>query len=217
VADVAAAIAQLGAPLPLLVAHDWGGALAWNLAAQRPDLVRRLLIINSPHPATFLRELRNNPQQQAASAYMTFLCRDDAEALLAERDFARLWPFFGDAPWLTPALREQYRQAWSAGLTGPLNYYRASPLRPPRAGAAQTPPRDDPLWAVDLPDEAVTVRVPTTVLWGEADIALRPGLLHGLQRWVPALDIVRVPQASHWIVHEQPDLVAQTIRRLLAG
>ncbi|MBX3636522.1 MAG: alpha/beta fold hydrolase [Rubrivivax sp.] len=218
VADVAAAIEQLGAPLPLLVAHDWGGALAWNLAAQRPGLIRRLLILNSPHPGAFLRELRASPQQQAASAYMNFLCRDDAEALLAERDFARLWPFLekpqGDPPWLTPTLRAHYRQAWSAGLTGPLNYYRASPLRPPRS---LPPAADDPLFAVDLPDEAVTVRVPTTVLWGERDIALRPGLLDGLARWVPDLKIVRVPEASHWIVHEQPDLVSRTIRRLAAG
>lgn len=218
VADVAAAIEQLGAPLPLLVAHDWGGALAWNLAAQRPELIRRLLILNSPHPGAFLRELRTSPAQQAASAYMNFLCRDDAEALLAERDFARLWPFLenpqGDPPWLTPALRAQYRQSWSAGLDGPLNYYRASPLRPPRS---QPPAADDPLFAVDLPDEAVTVRVPTTVLWGERDIALRPGLLDGLDRWVPQLEVVRVPDASHWIVHEQPDLVAGTIRRLALG
>ena len=214
VADVAAAIEQLGAPLPLLVAHDWGGALAWNLAAQRPELIRRLLIVNSPHPATFLRELRASREQQAASAYMSFLCRDDAEALLAERDFARLWPFLGDAAWLTPALREQYRQTWSAGLTGPLNYYRASPLRPPRS---LPPAADDPLFAVDLPDETVTVRVPTTVLWGEGDVALRPGLLDGLARWVPDLEVVRVPDASHWIVHEQPELVVQTIRRLVTA
>lgn len=218
VADVAAAIEQFGVPLPLLVAHDWGGALAWNLAAQRPDLIRRLLILNSPHPASFLRELRGSAEQQAASAYMNFLCRDDAEALLAERDFARLWPFLenpsGAPAWLTPALREQYRRAWSTGLAGPLNYYRASPLRPPRS---QPPAADDPLYAVDLPDEAVTVRVPTTVLWGERDIALRPGLLDGLERWVPQLEVVRVPGASHWIVHEQPDLVVRTIRRLAAG
>jgi pimeloyl-ACP methyl ester carboxylesterase len=64
-------------------------------------------------------------------------------------------------------------------------------------------------------DEAVTVRVPTTVLWGDADTALRPGLLRGLERWVPQLDLRVVPGASHWIVHEQPERVAQTIRELL--
>ena len=211
VADLVAAIEAQGAPLDLLVAHDWGGALAWNLAAQRPDLLRRLLMINSPHPATFLRELKGNAEQQAASAYMTFLCRPDAEQLLAERDFARLWPFFGEPGWMTAEVRDQYRQAWTnqgRGLTGPLNYYRASPLRPP------TGP-DDALHRVDLPDEAVTVHVPTTLLWGERDKALLPALLDGLERWVPDLQIHRVPQASHWIVHEQPERVAELIRSLL--
>ncbi len=211
VADLAALIQTLGAPLDLLVAHDWGGALAWNLSAQHPGLVRRLLIVNAPHPAAFLRELRHSPAQQAASAYMNFLCRPDAGALLAEHDHARLWPFFGSAPWLTEALRAQYRAAWAnggRGLAGPLNYYRASPLRPP-AGA------DDPLHRLELPDAAVTVRVPTTVLWGERDHALLPGLLDGLERWVPQLNVVRVPEASHWIVHEQPGRVAAQIEALL--
>ena len=211
VGDVAAAIEALGAPLDLLVAHDWGGALAWNLAAQRPELLRRLLIINSPHPATFLRELRHNAAQQAASAYMNFLCRPDAATLLAEEDFRRLWPFLGQPDWLTPAVREQYRQAWAndgRGLTGPLNYYRASPLRPPSGS-------DVAVHQVELPDEAVTSRVPTTVLWGEQDKALMPGLLEGLERWVPQLQVHRVAEASHWIVHEQPGRVVELIETLL--
>lgn len=207
-ADIAAAIEAVGAPLDVLVAHDWGGALAWALAAQRPELIRQLLIINSPHPAAFLRELRANPTQQAASAYMNFLCRLDAEALLAARGHARLWPFFGAAAWLTPVMRRQFEDSWRGGLTGPLNYYRASPLRP-----ASGP--GDALHTLVLPDDAVTVRVPTTVLWGEQDRALLPGLLDGLERWVPALHIERVPQGSHWIVHEQPALVADRIERLL--
>ncbi|MBA4176996.1 MAG: alpha/beta hydrolase [Leptothrix sp. (in: Bacteria)] len=211
VADVAAAITALGGPLDLLVAHDWGGALAWSLAAAQPGLVKRLLIINSPHPATFLRELRHDAAQQAASAYMNFLCRPDADVLLRERDHARLWPFFGDAAWLTEALRERYRAAWDnegRGLAGALNYYRASPLRPATGPG-------DPLHTLVLPDAAVTVAVPASVLWGDADRALLPGLLDGLQTWVPRLQLQRVQQASHWLVHEQPALVADTIRRLL--
>ena len=62
---------------------------------------------------------------------------------------------------------------------------------------------------------SVSVNVPTTVLWGEADIALPVALLNGLDAYVAPLDIVRVPDASHWIVHEQPALVAATILRLL--
>ncbi|MBP6765058.1 MAG: alpha/beta fold hydrolase [Rubrivivax sp.] len=216
VADIVATIEALagapGTPLDLLVAHDWGGALAWNLAALRPDLIKQLLIINSPHPATFLRELRHSPAQQAASAYMNFLCRPDAQALLAENGFARLWPFLGQGhatpAWLSPALRAQYEATWRQGLSGPINYYRASPLRPP-AGPA------DPVHTLVLPDEAVHVHVPTTVLWGERDAALLPGLLQGLEHWVPGVQVLRVPDASHWIVHERPDLVVAQIRRLL--
>jgi pimeloyl-ACP methyl ester carboxylesterase len=208
VADVAAVIEAMGAPVDVLVAHDWGGALAWNLAAQRPELLKHLVMINSPHPATFLRELLHNPAQQAASAYMTFLCRPDAQALLCDDDYRRLWPFFGAAAWMTPAVQARYREAWGHGLDGPLNYYRASPLRPP-AGA------DDPLHHLVLPDEAVTVRVPTTLLWGEQDAALLPGLLDGLEHWVPQLRLLRVPEASHWIVHEQPTRVADAIRAAL--
>jgi epoxide hydrolase 4 len=208
VGDVAAAIEATGAPVDVLVAHDWGGALAWNLAAQRPELLRHLVMINSPHPATFVRELRENAAQQAASAYMSFLCRPDAGRLLAENDFARLWPFFDDAAWLTPALRERYRAVWGAGLEGPLNYYRASPLRPPTG-------LDDALHALVLPDEAVTVRVPTTLIWGERDRALLTGLLDGLERWVPDLRCLRVADASHWIVHERPGLVADAVAAAL--
>lgn len=156
--DLEALIDRLGRPVDLLVAHDWGGAIAWNLAAQRPSLMRRLLIVNSPHPATFLRELRHNPAQRAASAYMSFLCRPDAAALLEQDGYARLWPFFermGASAWLDEAMRERYRQVWACGLDGGLNYYRASPLRPPLAG------EPDRLARIDLPDATVTVRVPT--------------------------------------------------------
>ncbi len=219
VGDLVGLIEHIGAPLDLLVAHDWGGALAWNLAAQRPDLIKQLLIINAPHPAAFLRELRDSAEQQAASAYMNFLCRPDAEALLAADDFRRMWPFFTNmgahderhpgGGWLTDSLREQYRQVWRAGLTGGLNYYRASPLRPP------TGP-DSPIHRVSFAHQEVTIQVPTTVLWGLADTALPTGLIEGLEAWVPQLRLIRVPEATHWIVHEQPDRVATLIAELAA-
>ena len=251
--DIAALIAAECGPqgqLVALIAHDWGGAVAWNLAAARPELMQRLVIINSPHPQTFWRELRQNPAQQAASAYMNFLVRPDAEALLAENDFARLWPFFdlmgasgaaaqqqaaaalsddaigpGDAAqalalpdgagWMTDALRAQYRAVWTgdgsrpgAGLTGGLNYYRASPLRPAREGDAAAA-------GVELPPEAFTVKLPTLVLWAMQDSALLPELLGGLERWVPQMQLERIERATHWVVHEQPARVAASIQRFL--
>lgn len=219
VADIRSLIAAQGGRAAAVIAHDWGGAVAWALAAQHPECLERQVIINSPHPATFLRELRDNPAQQAASAYMNFLCRPDAEALLAADDFARMWPFFErmgatDAAhpgggWLTEAVRAQYRQVWRQGLTGGCNYYRASPLRP------ATKP-DDAVNHLQLPAEMVTVRVPTHVVWAEADAALPPALLDGLETFVPGMTLTRVPGATHWIVHERPAFVAQEIERSLA-
>lgn len=213
VQDLAALIGQLGAPVAALVAHDWGGAVAWNLAVQQPQLIGRLAIINSPHPGTFLRELQHNPAQQAASAYMNFLCRPDAEQLLAENDYARLWPFFtgmNGGTWLTGAVKQQYREVWRAGLTGPLNYYRASPMRPPT-------PDDPAAMKLQFTAEQVTVRVPTLVIWGEEDTALPPELVDGLEDFVPQLQLQRVPGASHWIVHEQPGFVSRALREFVAG
>ena len=197
--------------LACLVAHDWGGALAWSVAAQHPAAMRRLAIVNAPHPATFQRELANSPTQQASSAYMNFLARPDAPALLAENDFARLWPFFtnmaadsGPMAWLDEATRERYREVWRQGLQGPCAYYAASPLRPPTASDAGAA-------GVQLPRERVTVNVPTLVVWGLGDTALPETLLDGLDDFVPDLRIERVPGATHWIVHEQPQQVAALI------
>ena len=190
-----------------LVAHDWGGAVAWGLAALHPERMQRLSIINAPHPATFLRELQHSPAQQAASAYMNFLARPDAPTLLAENDFRRLWAFFdnmgaSDGPhaWLTPALRDQYRQHWQLGLQGPCHYYGASPLRP----ATDSDPGAQ---GVQLPAQMCHVTVPTQVIWGLNDTALPPSLLDGLAQWIPRLQIDTVHEATHWIIHEQPQLV----------
>lgn len=211
VQDIAALIQLEGAPLECLVAHDWGGAVAWNLANQLPQLARRLAIVNSPHPGTFLRELKSNPRQQQASAYMNFLIRPDAETLLREDDYRRLFGFFqqwGGAPWLTEAVKQQYREVWDMSLTGGLNYYRASPLRPPR-------PEDAGAAAIELPREMLTVSLPTLVLWAMEDTALPPELVDGLEDYIPRLTLERIPGASHWIVHEQPQLVIDRLAAFL--
>jgi len=203
------------APLACLVAHDWGGAVAWNMANQHPELMQQLAIINSPHPGTFLRELQASPEQQAASAYMNFLIRPDAEVLLAEDDYRRLWAFFtnmgavdGPYAWLTEEVKAQYREVWSQGLTGALNYYRASPLRPPRS-------EDAAAAAITLPASMLEILVPTLVLWGMQDIALPPGLIEGLENYIPDLTLKRIADASHWLVNEQPSLVAKHLSAFL--
>ena len=223
VQDIAALIAVEGGQLECLVAHDWGGAVAWNLAASQPQLIKQLAIINSPHPGTFLRELQHSPAQQAASAYMNFLIRPDAEKLLAEEDFRRLFEFFtlfssvkGTNPdikgprlapdWLSSEMKAQYRDVWQRGLTGPLNFYRASPLRP-----------GPEIAKVVIPRELLEVNLRTLVLWGMGDVALPPALLDGLMDYVPRMELKKIDGATHWVIHEQPALVAQYLQDFLAN
>jgi pimeloyl-ACP methyl ester carboxylesterase len=198
----------------VLVAHDWGGAVAWGLAIARPELISRLVIVNSPHPYAFWRELANNPAQQKASEYMLLLRAAKAERVLSEDNFARLWKMaFGwGKPAFSEADRAAYLAAWAqpGALTGSLNWYRASPLYPPTQA-------DPGAKKLALEPRDFTVRVPTLVIWGEEDTALLPGCLDGLEACVPRLRIVRVPGASHWIVHERTDLVCREIERFASG
>jgi len=214
-------VGERGGQLACLVAHDWGGAVAWNLAASQPQLIKKLAIINSPHPGTFLRELQHSPAQQTASAYMNFLIRPDAEKLLAEDDFRRLFEFFMPfglvngtnsaikgprvtPEWLTPEVKAQYRDVWQRGLTGSLNFYRASPLRP-----------GPEIADLVIPRELLEVNLPTLVLWGMGDIALPPALLDDLIAYVPRMNLEKIQGATHWIIHEQPALVAQHLQDFL--
>ncbi|MBU6437169.1 MAG: alpha/beta hydrolase, partial [Betaproteobacteria bacterium] len=90
-----------------------------------------------------------------------------------------------------------------------LNYYRATPLVPPTDDAPNAR-----AWQPQ-PDE-LRVRVPTLVLWGMDDIALLPGLLDGLEAFVPQLTVQRIAGATHWVVHEHTADVARRIDAWLA-
>jgi epoxide hydrolase 4 len=198
----------------VLVAHDWGGALAWGLAMAHPELLSHLVIVNSPHPYGFWRELVNNPAQQKASDYMLLLRDPKAERVLSENNYARLLKLRFAGRHEGPALEEDrkaYLEAWSqpGALTGGLNYYRASPLYPPTAsdpGAAK----------LKLEPRDFVVRVPTLVIWGEQDEALLPAILDGIEEVVEDVRVVRVPDATHWVMDEKPDLVNAEIRRFIA-
>lgn len=209
VADALAIAAHYAGGPFVLVGHDWGGAVAWAAAIAEPARFARLVIINAPHPYLFWRELATNPAQQQASAYMNFFRLPKAERVLSENGYARLAGAFGHLP---EAWRAELLQAWSqpGALTGGLNWYRASPLHPPTA--------DDPGAAkLKLEPRDFIVRVPTLVLWGEQDSALLTGCIAGLEDFVPQLRLVRVPDASHWIVHEKTALVCGEIERFASA
>jgi len=216
IADLRALAEHLGHRKLILVAHDWGGAVAWSAAMRYPDWVEKLIIINSPHPAVFARELLNNPAQQSASQYMLLFRSPKAEKILSENNYARLLDMvtqFGSKWDMSEDVRRKYIAAWSqpGALTGGLNYYRASPLYPP------TSPEDEAgiKSILDLPPEMLAVKVPTLVIWGEEDRALLTGNLDGLQDYIEDLTVKRIPDGSHWVSHEQPERVNALIRDFL--
>jgi pimeloyl-ACP methyl ester carboxylesterase len=216
VADIRGLAKHLGHQRMILVAHDWGGAVAWSFANRHPEMLEGLVIINSPHPAVFARELLSNADQQAASDYMRTFREPGVEAFLSENEYAPLVDalFKAGKGWeFTEAVRKKYLAAWGqpGALTGGLNYYRASPIYPPKSEEERAQMQG----IADLPRDFFAVSVPTLVVWGEADTALLPGLLDGLDRYVEDLTIKRIPDGSHWVVHEQPDRVNHLIREFI--
>jgi pimeloyl-ACP methyl ester carboxylesterase len=210
VADLRAVIRALGAPVFAVIAHDWGGAVAWSLAAQHPDLMQRFVVLNAPHTIAFANALASDPGQQAAGAYMNVLRLPGSERILAKDDYAWLRELLGE---LTDEELQAYRACWAHGLTGGCNYYRASPLHP---DTPDVPGRMAAVAAMlDPADFHVTVR--TQVIWGTGDVALRPVLLEGLEQHVSDLRIHRIEGAGHWVTRRNADEVNRVIQQFLAS
>jgi pimeloyl-ACP methyl ester carboxylesterase len=215
VEDIRALAEHLGSKKFILVAHDWGGVVAWAFAMAHPECLEKLIIVNAPHPGVFARELRDNPAQQKASEYMLFFRGDQAEARLSADNCAALVKAVMGEGLKTGAFTEEdkqvYIEAWSqpGALTGGLNYYRAMKAGPPAPGESR-----ENRMAID--PARLMVKVPTLVIWGEKDTALLTGNLDGLDQFIPDLTIRRVPEGTHWVVHEKPVEVNRHIREFLA-
>jgi pimeloyl-ACP methyl ester carboxylesterase len=214
VEDIRALVEYLGYKKFILVAHDWGAGVAWPFAIRHPDYLEKLVIINGPHPVIWVRELRDNPAQQKASQYILVHRTPDAEEILSRNNYGVLASsLLQDGlkrGYITEEDRKAYIEAWSqpGALTGGLNYYRAAHLGP------FTGESDDIL---KLDSSLFTVKVPTLVIWGEKDKYLVTGNLEGLDKYVPNLTIKRIPDGSHWVVHEKPELVNSYIREFIEG
>jgi epoxide hydrolase 4 len=206
VGDVAAFIRQVAGGSAFVVGHDWGGLLAFRLAALHPKLVRKLAVLNAPHPAAYRAELRRHPRQWFRSAYVLFFQLPRLpEMLLAAGDFAILERAWRGQPVHPGAFTEQdiveYKRSFRrpGGLTGPLNYYRAA-VRYPR----------------DLHAPPQTIAAPTLVVWGEQDPYLGVRLLDHLADWVPNLRLERIADASHWVQNDVPGRVNQLLLHFFA-
>lgn len=191
--DIAAVIRAEGANQAIVMGHDWGGAIAWQLAMNKPELVSRLIICNLPHPRGFLRELATNPEQQANSAYARGFQQEGAEKTLDAQGLAAFIAK-GDAN-----LAARYVEAFQqSDFTAMLAYYRVNyPREPYTYDPAMTVPR---------------VAVPVLMFHGLKDKALLYKMLNDTWEWLDSdLTLVTVPIADHWVHHDAPDLVNKTV------
>ncbi|TPG39896.1 alpha/beta hydrolase [Sphingomonas koreensis] len=208
VADIIALADHFGVDRFTLVGHDWGGAIAWMAALQRPDRVARLIIINAPHPFIFQKTMFDDPAQREASQYIRAFRNTDLEKHI---ETIGLSAFF-DGSFMRhtdfekvrdekPVYLEQWGQP--GALTAMLNWYRASAIQVPEMGEDAARPA-----FLDAPFPPITI--PTLVIWGTEDKALLPSQLDGLDALVPDLTIERVA-AGHFVPWEAPEAVTRAI------
>jgi pimeloyl-ACP methyl ester carboxylesterase len=202
--DVVELIRSFGCGKAIVAGHDWGGVVAWHLAMHHPEVVEKLIVMNAPHPAVYLREIRSNPAQQRKSWYIGFfqlpivpeeiLGHDPIEsARLFFRQGATIQDAFSsfDIHVMATAL------AQPDALTSMLNWYRA--LVRERSGMQDLRP----------------IERPTLLIWAEDDIALGRSLTYGLEQWIGDLRLHYIPHCGHWVQNEAPDEVNEQLLAFL--
>jgi epoxide hydrolase 4 len=205
VADVLGLIQASGREKASLVGHDWGGAVAWGLAALHPGRLERLAVLNIPYPAGLAGQLFLHPDQFLRSAYVSFFQLPWLpEAMLRNEDWrmvvqgleatSRPGTFSEDD-------FEHYRQAWwrEGAMRAMLNWYRAFLRFPPAF-----PPRP-------------VIEVPTLILWGVQDAALNPNLAKASLELCARGRLVYFADATHWLQHEEPERVNELLLEFLSS
>ncbi len=205
VKDVAGVIEGLGYENCILVGHDWGGAIAWYFAYAYPEKIEKLIILNLPHPAKFSQGLRT-PRQLRKSWYIFFfqlpllpelICRWNNYQIIA----SAFTNSAIDKTAFSPEDIEAYKQsaAQPGALTAMINYYRN--ILPKMFNLSQQPLN--------------ILKMPTLLIWGEDDAFLGKELTNGTDAYVENLQIKYIPNCSHWVQQEKPQLVNQYIRQFL--
>ena len=190
-----------------LAGHDWGGLVAWATAANHPASIARLAILNMPHSRRMLEGLRTAQQLRKSWYILGFQLPWLPERLLRLRRFEGLrGPLEHDARAgaFSPSDIDRYVEAWSqpGALTAMLGYYRATIRARLRRESEQLAP----------------VTAPTLVIWGERDRHLASELAEPHADDVPNLDrVVRIPTASHWVAHDEPELVSRLLIEFFGG
>lgn len=184
--DVHALLRHFGRERCILVGNDWGGYIAWVFASAYPGRVERLVILNAPHPATFLREIRNNPAQIQASQY-------EREYHSAVAPYPAWYNYYRADPIKVPASVADAARTEAPDLAA--HFF---------AGVAEPPAT-----------KTLRVDVPTLVLWGMRDPACLPGQLDNLHDYAPDATVVRIEDAGHYPMQSHPALVNRAIRDFL--
>ena len=205
-ADVKGVIDGLGYEDCILVAHDWGGAIAWNFAYEYPNLVEKLIVMNLPHPAKFVAGLKTWEQLQKSWYIFFFQIPLLPELMFQANDYQAISSTFVDMAIDKSAFSPQdlaaYREAVAkpGALTAMINYYRAN----------FNLTSDN-----NLTQNYGVLNIPTLMIWGEEDTALGKELTYGTDEYVKDLELKYIPNCSHWVQQEQPNLVNQYMRDFL--
>jgi pimeloyl-ACP methyl ester carboxylesterase len=203
--DIVGLIQGLGYEKAIIVGHDWGGVLAWGFAIRYPTMTERLIVLNAPHPGAMMREFRTLKQLRKSWYIFAFQLPWLPEYLLLRNQAGEIVRMLRGAALqkeaFPPEVTARYRQAMSkpGAMTAALNYYRQVFRGLPTSYTRGT----------------YDVTVPTLLIWGEHDIALGIELTYGLERWVPQLEIQRIPDSGHWVQQEQPEKVNQYMLEFL--
>lgn len=203
IADVLAIADAHGADRFHLVGHDWGGIIAWAVAARHGSRIERLSILNAPHLDIVSSVLRKHPSQAARSSYVAFFQLSGiAEALLRMRDFAllkRMMQGTALASTFTDEDLATYAQAWAqpGRLSAMLNYYRALVRR-----------QREPLGRVGPP---------TQILWGMKDTALSFPLAEASLAQCERGALTSFPGSSHWLQHDEASPIATALIKFHKG
>jgi pimeloyl-ACP methyl ester carboxylesterase len=206
-ADIRGLILERGSDTASLAGHDWGGGVAWATAMNHPEVVRRLAILNVPHPRRLMHGIRQ-PRQLAKSWYMFFFQLPWLPERIVRRGdwrLLRVGPEHDARPSAFSAEDiDRYREAWSqpGATTAMINYYRAVFRQSPKRAEAR-------IRRVDAP---------TLVIWGERDRYLGPDLAEPDRADVPNLErVVRLPEATHWVHHDEPERVTELLSEFFSG
>jgi pimeloyl-ACP methyl ester carboxylesterase len=201
VGDVAAVIKHQGASSASVVGHDWGGAVAWQVAFNLPQMVDNLVILNLPHPSGMARELATNKEQQKNSAY----ARRFIKGSPTDQDIMFGGPMSaaGLAGWVKDEKdRNHYIEAFKrSSFAGMLNFYKAN-----------YPSTDNPSPVADA-NGTPRLPMPVLIFHGLKDTALHSNGLNNTWDWIDNdVTIVTEPNAGHFVQQDAAQLVSQTMQ-----